>query len=201
PPPPYPAITCCEQDGYIRRSYLESSGHSIEVTVSVSIHRTGLGAEHPYCDRVQILMILLFLVVWGTDSLVLNYSTFLVRLIPLILRMALSILSLGAGGYLAAKSHGLVLHRADDERKLADSGVYSLIRHPMYLGTLVFFLGFFFAISSLFSLVILILFFVIYDWMATYEENSLVRLLGEEYAAYQKRVPKWFPRLRRLQES
>ena len=66
----------------------------------------------------------------------------------------------------------------------------------MYLGTLVFFLGFFFAIPSLLSLGILILFFILYDKMATYEENDLIRILGEEYVAYQKRVPKWFPRFR-----
>ena len=169
--------------------------------MKVSRRRAGLASEHRYCDRIQNAMIMLFLVVWGVDSFILNYSTFLVGLIPLLLRIALSILSMGAGGYLAAKSHNLVLHEAIDERKLADSDVYSLVRHPMYLGTLVFFLGFFFAIPSLFSLAILILLFVFYDRMATFEENDLIRVLGEEYAAYQKRVPKWFPRFRRLRES
>jgi protein-S-isoprenylcysteine O-methyltransferase Ste14 len=60
----------------------------------------------------------------------------------------------------------------------------------MYLGTLVFFLGFFFAIPSLFSLMILIVFFIFYDKMATHEENNLIRILGEDYAAYQRRVLK-----------
>jgi len=32
--------------------------------------------------------------------------------------------------------------------------------------------------------------------MATYEEKDLIRILGEEYTAYQKRVPKWFPGIR-----
>lgn len=142
-------------------------------------------------------MIILFLTVWGVDSLFLNYSTFLVRLVPLPLRIFPSALSLAIGGYLAAQSHNLVLHKADDQSKLADSGVYSWVRHPMYLGTLVFFLGFFFAIPSLLSLGVLVLFFILYDKMATYEENDLIKILGEEYAAYQKRVPKWFPRLGR----
>jgi protein-S-isoprenylcysteine O-methyltransferase Ste14 len=31
--------------------------------------------------------------------------------------------------------------------------------------------------------------------MTTYEEKSLIQILGEEYIAYQKRVPKWFPKL------
>jgi protein-S-isoprenylcysteine O-methyltransferase Ste14 len=63
------------------------------------------------------------------------------------------------------------------------------------LGTLMFCLAFFLAIPSILALMIWIAFFLIYDKMATYEENDLIRLLGEEYAVYRKRVPKWFPRL------
>jgi protein-S-isoprenylcysteine O-methyltransferase Ste14 len=36
-----------------------------------------------------------------------------------------------------------------------------------------------------------------YDRMATYEERDLIRILGEQYLNYQKRVPKWFIRIRR----
>jgi len=162
-----------------------------------SKRRTGLGSEHPYCDRIQNTMIILFLAIWGIDSFIMNYSTFLVGLVPLSLRMILSILSLGTGAYFASRSHSLALHETDDRPKLADSGVYSLVRHPMYLGTLVFFLGFFFAVPSVLSLGVLAVFFVFYDTMATYEENDLIRRLGENYAAYTRRVPKWFPRFRR----
>lgn len=153
-----------------------------------------MGSEHPYCDRIQNAMIILFLAVWGIDSFIMNYSTFLVGLVPLSLRMILSVLSLGTGAYFASRSHSLVLHGADDQPRLADSGVYSWVRHPMYLGTLVFLLGFFFAVPSLFSLAVLIVFFSLYDKMATHEENDLIKMLGDEYAAYQKRVPKWVPR-------
>jgi protein-S-isoprenylcysteine O-methyltransferase Ste14 len=162
----------------------------------MSKRTVGLGSEHPYCDRIQNVMIILYLVVWGADSLILNYSTLLSGLIPISVRIILSIFSLAIGAYFLLRSHGLALHEAGSRPKLADSGVYSLVRHPMYLGTLVFFLGFFFAIPSLFSLIILIVFSVFYDKMATHEENDLIRILGADYAAYQCRVPKWFPRFR-----
>ncbi len=32
------------------------------------------------------------------------------------------------------------------------------------------------------------------DWAATYEEKDLLRLLGDEYREYQRRVPKLIPR-------
>ena len=157
---------------------------------------TPLGSEFPYCDTLQLMMIILFFVVWGLDSLVFNYSTVLVGFIPLPLRFFLAILSLSMGAYLGAKSHKAVFGEAHDQPKLIDSGVYSWIRHPMYLGPLVFCLGFFFSSLSLLSLGIWIGFFILYDKMATYEEEDLIRILGEEYAAYRERVPKWIPRLK-----
>jgi protein-S-isoprenylcysteine O-methyltransferase Ste14 len=62
-----------------------------------------------------------------------------------------------------------------------------------------FCLGFFLLSPSLLSFGVWLGFFILYDKMATYEENDLAQILGKEYIAYQKRVPKWFPR--RLRRS
>jgi protein-S-isoprenylcysteine O-methyltransferase Ste14 len=166
--------------------------------VAVSEKRHGLGFEHPLCDRVQLIMLVLFLVVWGADSLgffIFGYSTVLVDVISFPALVLPSFASLVFGLYLVAKSHKAVFGEADAQPKLLDSGVYSWVRHPMYLGILLFCLAFFFASPSLVSLGILVAFFVFYNKMATYEEESLIQILGEEYVAYQKRVPKWFPKL------
>ncbi|MDH5623717.1 MAG: isoprenylcysteine carboxylmethyltransferase family protein [Candidatus Bathyarchaeota archaeon] len=164
--------------------------------VKVSKDRTVLGAEHPYCDSLQLVMVTLFFVVWGLDSFVFYYSTFLAGLVPLALRLFLTVFSSGFGVYLSAISLKLVFGE-EAEPKIIESGVYSWVRHPMYLGTMMFCLGFFLASLSLLSLGIWVVFFFFYDKMATYEEKDMIRILGEEYTAYQKRVPKWIPRLRR----
>jgi protein-S-isoprenylcysteine O-methyltransferase Ste14 len=166
--------------------------------VKISEKRHGLGSEHPLCDRIQLIMIILFLVVWGIDSLsffILRYSTILVDAISFTALLLPSFASLGFGLYLVAKSHKAVFGEANVQPKLLDSGVYSWVRHPMYLGILLFCLAFFFVSPSLFSFGILIVFFILYDKMTTYEEKSLTQILGEEYIAYKKRVPKWFPKL------
>jgi protein-S-isoprenylcysteine O-methyltransferase Ste14 len=166
--------------------------------VKISEKRHGLGSEHPLCDRIQLIMIILFLVVWGIDSLsffIFRYSTVLVDVISFLALLLPSFASLSFGLYLVAKSHKAVFSEAHDQPKLLDSGVYSWVRHPMYLGILLFCLAFFFAIPSLLSIGILLVFFILYDRMATYEEKSLTQILGEEYIAYRKRVPKWFPKL------
>ena len=161
--------------------------------------RGGLGSEHPLCDSFQLGMLILYFAVWGGDSLsflVFGVSTVLVRLTSFPLLLLPALLSWSFGIYFALKSHEAVFRETTGQPKLNDSGVYSWVRHPMYLGTLMFCLGFVFIMPSLLSFGVWIAFFIFYDKMATYEEKDIIRILGEEYIAYQKRVRKWFPRIR-----
>lgn len=40
------------------------------VVVEIPEDKSGLGSEFPYCDSLQLAMIILFFVVWGLDSFV-----------------------------------------------------------------------------------------------------------------------------------
>ena len=158
--------------------------------------RHGLGSEHPLCDRFQLLILLTFFVVWGIDTLsffVWGYSTVIVQAITYPLLLAGAAVSVFLSFYLVSKSHKAVLEQVVDPPKLVDSGVYAWVRHPMYLGTLLFCLAFLFISISLVSIGIWITFFIFFDRMATYEEQSLIKILGEPYTSYQKRVSKWLP--------
>ena len=161
--------------------------------------KAGLGSEHPLCDSLQLAMLISYFVVWGIDSVshfLFRVSTVIIDLTSFPLLLLPSFLSLIFGIHLALKSHDAVFGETIGQTQLVDSGVYSWVRPPMYLGTLMVCLGFFFAVSSLLSLGIWIVFFIVYDRMATYEEKDLTRILGEEYIAYRRRVGKWFPRLK-----
>jgi protein-S-isoprenylcysteine O-methyltransferase Ste14 len=179
---------------------LNSRNPIIHVTVvTISKKRSGLGSEHPLCDKIQVIMLILFFVVWGIDSLsflIFRYSTVLIGVFssPILLLPAGFFISFGL--YLIENAHKAVFGTVDDKTGLIDSGVYSWVRHPMYLGILMFCLGFFFINLSLLSFGIWIAFFILYDKMATYEEKDLVRILGNEYIDYQNRVPKWFAGIR-----
>jgi protein-S-isoprenylcysteine O-methyltransferase Ste14 len=158
--------------------------------------RHGLGSEHPLCDRIQLLMVILFFVVWVIDSLgffMFGYSTVVFQALAFLPLLAGTVLSLAFSFYLISKSHKAVLEQVQDPPQLVDSGVYAWVRHPMYLGILLFCLAFLFVSVSLVSIVIWIAFFIFYDRMAAYEEKSLVEILGEPYIAYRKRVSKWLP--------
>jgi len=157
-----------------------------------------LGSEHPLCDRIQFVMVVLFFVSLGLDSMshfIFGYSTVVLEAASFPQLLLGTIVFLCFGLYLVSKAHKAVFNEGQAQPKFIDSGVYAVVRHPMYLGTLLCCLSFLFISLSLLSIVIWIVFFIFYDMMATYEERSLIQILGEEYIEYQKRVPKWFPRL------
>ena len=152
-----------------------------------------LGSEHPLWDRIQIVLISSFIVVMLFDNvstLSFGYPSILERVsaYPILLLPAVFLIAFGV--YLVKESHAAVFAKTV-EPKFVDSGVYSIVRHPMYLGGLMILLGFLFLKFSLIAFVIWVVYFVLCDWMASYEEKDLLRVLGKEYADYQSRVPKW----------
>lgn len=168
-------------------------------------HRAGLGAEHPLNDGLQGVFLVVFLGVWGLDSFLFNFSTLLVGMVPLLIRLLFGGLSFVVGVYLVAKSEAAVFGRtlvgSKGSPKFIDFGVYGWVRHPMYLGSLLVLLGVFFETLSLLSLLVWVGLFVFFDRMATYEERDLYRILGEQYLKYQRQVPKWFLHIRRKKAS
>jgi Putative protein-S-isoprenylcysteine methyltransferase len=151
----------------------------------------GVGAEHPLNDRLQILFLLVFLVVWIVDSFFLHYALNVLGVIVLLVTIPFGVLTFAAGLILVRKSEEVVFH--NQAGAVIDTGVYGYVRHPMYLGSLLILLGFIVTTLSLLSLAVWIALFLFLDRMAAYEERDLTRILGQQYVAYQKRVPKWLP--------
>jgi protein-S-isoprenylcysteine O-methyltransferase Ste14 len=72
-------------------------------------------------------------------------------------------------------------------------GPYRMTRNPMYLGLLLFVIGWFFVTVSPYFLIPPVVFY----WMINFrqipfEERLLVDRFGETYVAYCKRVRRWF---------
>jgi protein-S-isoprenylcysteine O-methyltransferase Ste14 len=152
-----------------------------------------LGSEHPLWDRIQIVVIGSFVVVMLFDNVstvTFGYQNILERVSahPILLLPAVFLIAFGV--YLIKESHAAVLAEAS-KPEFVDSGVYSLVRHPMYLGGLMILLGFLFLKFSLIAFAIWLVFCFLCDWMASYEEKDLLRVLGKEYTDYRSRVPKW----------
>jgi len=153
--------------------------------------RHGVGAENPLNDRAQVLFVLVFLIIWILDSFLLHYTLNLLGLASFLVSVPIGVISFITGVYFVRKSEAVVF--SNTEGKVIDSGVYGKVRHPMYLGELLILLGFSIATLSILSLTVWIVFLIFLDRMASYEENDLTRILGQQYADYQRRVRKWTP--------
>jgi protein-S-isoprenylcysteine O-methyltransferase Ste14 len=124
--------------------------------------------------------------VFGPSTVVFSVVSQVLLTVPAICVLILSV-------YLGAQSHKAVFRNASTQSRVLDSGVYSWVRHPMYLGVLLFCLGFLVVSFSIVSLSVWIVFFFLYDRMTAYEEEDLIQLFGDEYREYQQRVSKWIP--------
>src|SRR6185436_17354821 len=79
---------------------------------------------------------------------------------------------------------------------LATSGIYALTRNPLYLGSSLIATGFaIMSANELAAALLIVPFGLIYPTVMLREEAHLARLFPEQFRSYQKRVPRFFPRL------
>jgi protein-S-isoprenylcysteine O-methyltransferase Ste14 len=150
--------------------------------------------EHPYGDAGQLILLGLFLVVWAGDSFFLRLSTFPADYLSWYLRQTFLVLSLVIAAFLFKSGHVVVSH-SQRPRGLVTSGAFKYVRHPLYLGCLLFYLGLALSTASLFSLVLWVMICIFYNYLASYEEKLLESKFGESYRIYQANTGKWLPRL------
>ncbi len=88
------------------------------------------------------------------------------------------------------------LYRARQQNRLVTTGLYSLVRHPQYTGL---FIGLFgegvVHWPTLFSVALLPVIVLAYALLARSEEKRVIEQFGDEYRAYQRQVPMFFPRV------
>jgi protein-S-isoprenylcysteine O-methyltransferase Ste14 len=81
-------------------------------------------------------------------------------------------------------------HRAE---RIVKTGVYSIVRHPQYLGGILAHIGFSFLLSGMYSLLVTPLIVALIYTISWKEENELIKEFGQEYTDYKKRVPMLIP--------
>jgi len=103
------------------------------------------------------------------------------------------------GAWLAINGvKGTTLKVAETHRTetIVSTGVYSIVRHPQYLGGLLAHTGISFLLSAWYSLFVTPLMVVLIYFISRKEEIELIREFGREYENYKKKVPMLIPRLR-----
>ncbi len=148
--------------------------------------------EHPFGDAGQFMLAVLFIMVWATDSFFLRRSTFLSDIIPLKIRLPFTSLAIATALFLAWSGHS-VISRKQRPAGIKVTGAFRFVRHPLYLASILSYLGLAISTASLFSLVLLAAGCVFYNYIAGYEERLLEVKFGNEYLNYKNKTARWLP--------
>jgi len=135
-----------------------------------------------------------FLVVWIGDSFFLRASTALSAFVPLAVRLIVCAVLLIVALLLFRSGHVVVSHERRPTGVLT-TGAFRYVRHPLYLASLLTYLGLTVSTASLLTLGLTIGIFVFHDYIAGYEERFMETHFGEEYARYKRVTGKWIPRI------
>jgi len=82
------------------------------------------------------------------------------------------------------------------------SGIYSVVRHPLYLGNYLMWAGITtFTFNLYFFLLVSLVFWLYYERIMFAEERFLERKFGDEYLLWSKKVPAFIPALVRFKKS
>jgi protein-S-isoprenylcysteine O-methyltransferase Ste14 len=163
-----------------------------------SSNREDLTGEHAFTDTGQLILLGIFLVTWITDSFIFHYSVFLQSYVPLYVRLPAGIIVLIFSALLGSSAHRAVFGKAKLETGPITRGVFSIIRHPMYFGSGLFFFGLMIITLSIASAAVCVLIFIFYYLVSKFEETLLLQRYGTLYEGYRTRVPMLFPlKLRR----
>ena len=81
----------------------------------------------------------------------------------------------------------------DVQEEFINSGIHSYVRHPIYSGTVLIFLGFFLFYPTLCSAVHVFMLFLYLPFGIYFEEKKLIDIYGEKYIQYRKQVSSLIP--------
>jgi protein-S-isoprenylcysteine O-methyltransferase Ste14 len=160
-------------------------------------HRDDLTGEHRLGGAGQLVIFLAFMAVWITDSFFFEYSSFLNNYIPFAAQITLGIICLAIAGCLAITGLKIVFVEVMEEPGVIRKSVFRIVRHPIYMGEILLYLGLLFFSTSLAAVGVWIVIIAFLHYISRHEEKLLLERFGDDYRQYMKDVPMYFPRLRR----
>ncbi len=168
-----------EQEELIKKGYVNHA------------NRKDLGGEHPLGDLLQGIFMIIFFVIWGVDSFLLQIGPDLTRFVPLWARILLGLSLLIGCIYLAAITLKIIFGEIRDPPIVIKDGPYKYSRHPMYFASIMLHFSFFLFTLSLLSLGVWFAIIGLYWWLAVDEERKLLEKFGKKYEEYQKHTRMW----------
>lgn len=137
---------------------------------------------------------------------------FIVYSMPLVLKLfivlvavSVSVLGMAIRAYtIGTTPHGTSGRNTDKQlaKQLNSKGIYSIVRHPLYVGNYLMWLGLLIFIMDFpFLLATSLMFWLYYERIMFAEERYLEREFGQEYIDWSMKVPAFIPRFRQFQKG
>jgi len=161
-------------------------------------HWNDLTGEHGLGDAGQAFFACLFGVVWVADTYFLRYTTFLNEYIPSVIRVVLGAVFLLVSGYLASTGLAIVFGKRRRITAVIREGVFNYVRHPIYLGEILLYLGLLMLSVSLAAAIVWLMAVCFLHYISRHEEQLLLARFGTDYEEYMQAVPMWIPQLKKL---
>ncbi len=159
--------------------------------------RKDLAGEHRFGDSGQIAFFLIFLAFWGLDSFYIRYSTQFSEYAPLYIRIPIAIVILTITGILARQGLTIVFAEVREEPDIIRKGVFSVVRHPVYLSAILFYLSLLAVSFSILAALIWVTIILFYIYLCKHEEELFIEKYGSDYKQYKKETPMLLPTIRR----
>lgn len=152
---------------------------------------------------IIILVLALFLHAWNTNQN--SGEQFYEHLYYQLICLAVSLLGL----FIRIHTLGFAKKNTsgrNTSKQIADyvntTGCYSVMRHPLYVGNFLMWLGIGLLTGSIwFNALFILSFWLYYERIMYAEESFLIRKFGEEYTNWSKEVPPFIPKLSRWKNS
>lgn len=157
--------------------------------------RPDLAGEHPQGDLLQLLAFILFVIAILFDHFFLGWAIRFRGMVPFEVRLPISMVIILSGGLLSIIGVQTVFSEYTEQPRMITTSLFSFVRHPVYLGGLLVYLGLIVFFLSPLAFLVFIAVFLFYNWLARDEELRMLKVFGMEYEAYCRKTPRWLPRL------
>jgi len=159
-------------------------------------HRDDLAGEYRWGDLGQLLLFIIFIAGMISDLFIFRISNQWQNAFPWYFRLIIFIPIFLLSGFFGQNAHKKIFKEQRDRLEVIDTGVFGMVRHPLYLGSILAYLSFVILTLSVVALSILIVVILFYYYLCRYEEDILIQKLGNDYKKYMIKVPMLLPGLK-----
>ncbi|RKY79283.1 hypothetical protein DRQ07_06590 [candidate division KSB1 bacterium] len=159
--------------------------------------RHDLAGEYRYGDSGQIFLLVIFIITWITDSFIFHFSCLNSVRFTFLFRLPISLVILFFSGYFAQSGLKIIFGKIRENPEIVNTGVFNIVRHPIYLGSILFYLGIIVLFPTWASIILFVAITAFYYFISLYEEKLLLQKFGDRYKKYQKEVPMLIPFFRK----